>query len=126
MTDAVALELRRLVAEVAELRADQAHLLRRLLDKDDRRTGCVLVPLLSEVFDAEPFTAAEVAARTLNGRDAAAQALREVVAEYCTEEGGLRALGRFLARLEGISFAGLRLVRAGAVRGVQRWRVSGP
>lgn len=123
MTDALALELRRLAAEVAELRAEQAHLLRALLSRQDRRAGAAIVPLLAEMFSAEPFTCAEVAARALNGRDTASQALRELVADYCTAEGGLRALGRFLARLEGISFEGSRLVSAGAARGVQRWRV---
>lgn len=121
----VLLELRLLRNEVAELRAEQGHLMRRLLPRDDRRTGCVLLSLVFEVFENHVFTAAELATRTLNGRDTSAQALRELVAEQCTEQGGLRALGKLLGRLEGVSFDGLRLVRAGAVRGVVRWRIAG-
>lgn len=123
MSEALALELRRLRDEVAELRAEQAHLLRALLSRQDRRTGSALVSVLREMFGAEGFTCADVAAQALNGRDSGSQALRELVADYCTAEGGLRALGRFLARLEGVSFEGHRLVSAGEARGVQRWRV---
>lgn len=120
---ALALELRRLRDEVAELRDEQAHLLRALLARQDRRTGAALVPLLAERFDGADFSAAEVAAAALNGRDTAAQALRELVADYASEAGGLRALGRLLARLEGCCFDGCRLTAAGPSRGVQRWRV---
>lgn len=123
MSDALALELRRQAGELAELREAFDHLARRLLAADDRRSGSALVPLLGEVFGGAEFTAADLAGKALNGRDTAAQALRELVAEHCTEAGGLRALGRFLARLEGVSFSGCRLQSVGMVRGVQRWRV---
>ena len=123
MTGAALLELRRLAAEVADLRDEQQHLMRALLAREDRRTGSALVPLLGEAFGGEGFTAADLAALALNGRDSAAQALRELVADYCTADGGLRSLGRFLARLEGCSFGGSRLLADGALHGVQRWRV---
>jgi glutathione S-transferase len=123
MSEAVALELRRLQAEQAELRQAVEHLTRRLLAADDRRLGAALVPLLADVFDGAEFGAADIAAAALNGRDSGAQALRELVAEFCTESGGVRALGRVLARLEGVSFDGCRLQCVGERRGVQRWRV---
>lgn len=123
MTDPLALEVRRLAAELAEQRQALDFALRRLLAADDRRTGAALVPLLAELFAGQAFTAAAVAARALNGRDSSSQALRELVADHCTAAGGLRALGRFLARLEGVCFDGCRLALDGEARGVQRWRV---
>jgi hypothetical protein len=119
------LEVRQLRAELAEQRAELAFLLRAVLSRQDRRAGSALVPLLAEAFNGECFTAAEIATSALNGRDAASQALRELVADYCTAEGGLRALGRLLARLEGCSFDGGRLVSGGERRGVASWRISG-
>lgn len=132
MTDAaLALELRRLSAaveaqadELAELREDHAHLQRALLSRQDRRTGAALVPLLADMLPGT-FTAADAAALALNDRTAEGQAVRELMAEYITDDGGLRAFGRLLARLEGCEFNGARLVSAGASRGVSRWRVSG-
>jgi hypothetical protein len=123
VTDPLALEVRRQAAELAEMREALDFALRRLLEADDRRTGSALVPLLGDLFAGRAFTAADVAAQALNGRDAASQAVRALVADYCTERGGVRALGRFLARLEGRSFAGARLVLDGDARGGQRWRV---
>lgn len=122
MTDAALLELRQLRQAVADLQDDQRHLMRSLLSKDDRRAGAALVPLLAEVFDAT-FTAAEVSHRALNDRTDAGQALRELVAEHVTDVAGLRAFGRLLARLEGCSFDGCRIVAAGQQHGVARWRV---
>ncbi len=123
MDAALALEVRRLRDEVAELRDEQAHLLRALLARQDRRVGAAMVPLLAERFEGRDFSAAELVGAVLNDRDAAAQALRELVADYASEDGGLRALGRLLARLEGVSFDKCRLAAAGQSRGVQRWRV---
>lgn len=123
MTDPALLELRRLAAEVAELRETQEHLMRALLSRQDRRVGSAVVPLLAEVFEGQTFCAADLAAASLNRRDSVGEALRELVAEYCTAEGGLRALGRLLMRLEGCSFGGCRLQAAGALRGALRWRV---
>jgi hypothetical protein len=123
MSDMLVLEVRRLAALVAELLDEQQHVHRRLLEREDRRTGAALVPLLAEAFGTGDFTAAAVAAHALNARDAAGQALRELVGEYATERGGVRAFGRLLVRLEGVTFDGHRLVSMGQVRGVARWRV---
>jgi hypothetical protein len=123
MADAALLELRRLVAAVAELRDEQAHLLRALLARDDRRTGAALLPLIAELLDGRAFTAAELLTAALDDRTPAGRALCELVAEFVTDTGGMRALGRLLARLEGVPLAGCRLVSAGAAGGVCRWRV---
>ena len=118
--------LDRLQHELAEVREMQEHLARRLLDHDDRRTGGALVPLLGEIFESTPFTAADIATRALNDQTATGAAVRELLGERLTESGGLRPFGRFLARIEGVRFDGWRLVAAGETRGVMRWRVSGP
>ena len=94
----------RILAELAAVRAKldelceaQEHLTRRLLEREDRRTGGALVPLLGETFqDEAQFTAAEVAAKALNDRTATGQALREVIAEHITEDAGLRSFGRLV------------------------------
>lgn len=122
MTDAALVELRLVRQELAAVRESHDYLLRRLLDRDDRRTGAALLPLLAELMDGA-IDVAGVATVALNDRSAAGQALRELVAEHVTDEGGLRAFGRMLARLEGVSLGGYRLVRDGAARGVVRWRV---
>lgn len=119
----VVLELRRVREELHDLAESNENLQRRLLAAEDRRTGAALVPLLSELFEGTAFTAAEVAAAALNDRTAQGQALRELIAASCTDTGGLRALGRLLARLEGCSFGGCSLRHAGAARNAQRWTV---
>jgi hypothetical protein len=118
------IEVRRLAAAVEVLRESHDHLARRQLERDDRRAGCVLVPLLGDLFYTEPFTAAGAAARGLSDRSATGQALCEFVAEY-TAGADLKAFGKLLARLEGVPFDGCRLVRAGKTAGVVRWRVAG-
>lgn len=124
MTDrALLLELRRLAAEVVELREAQDAALRAMLSRTDRRTGAALVPLLAEVFEDEPFTAADVAAETLNRRDAVGAALRELVADQITDTGGMRSFGRLLARLVAAEFDGHRLVVDGDRRDPPRYRV---
>jgi hypothetical protein len=75
------------------------------------------------LFDGQPFTAAQLAAEALNGAGPEWAAVRELVAEHITDAGGVRALGRFLARVSGCEFGGARLVLDGEQRGVQRWRV---
>ena len=123
MTDALALEVRRLAAVVEDMRESHDHLVRRLLDRDDRRTGSALVPLLAEVFPSQSFTVADLAARVLNDRTPIGQAVRELAHEYVTDEGGLKGLGRLFARLEGMRFSGCRLQLDGRPGGIARWRV---
>jgi hypothetical protein len=118
----LALEVRLLRERVEDLAAQQESLMRMLLSRADRRTGAALVPLLAD-YEAGPFGVAELAAQTLNDRTPDGQALRELIAEYLTGDGGFRAFGWLLARLEGVTFAGCRLVRVGKARGVERWRV---
>lgn len=124
MDAALALELRRLAAEIAALHESHDALARALLGRSDRRSGAVLVPLLGALFDGQAFTPADIAARALNDRTAEGQALRELVAEHSTDSGGLRTLGRLLSRLDGVEFDGARLLPAGRGQAGKRWRVS--
>lgn len=121
---AQSLQLAALKSEVEELREAQEHVARRILAADDRRTGSVLVPLLSYHSSTKPFTAAEISATALNDQTLRGQALCEMIKEWLTEEGDLRAFGQLLARLEGVWFRGRRLVSDGQAHGVARWRVS--
>lgn len=123
MTDALALELRRLSAEIAALRESHDEMARRLLAPADRRLAAALVPLLGDLLQGQTFTTAQLAGYALNGAGAEWQAVRELVAEFVTEAGGVRSLGRLLSRLAGVEFAGARLVLDGERRGVQSWRV---
>jgi hypothetical protein len=123
------LEVRRLRADLDELRGDQRHLMRMLLAKEDRRAGAAMLPLLGDRMSEAGFAASDAWAQTLNDRSAEGQALRELIAEYFTEDGGLKAFGRFLARIEGVPLAGRRLELVDSPRGINRWRVvrvSGP
>jgi hypothetical protein len=121
---ALALEVRRLIALVEDLRESHDDTMRRLLDRDDRRTGSVLVPLLANLFGDDDFTAPSIAARVLNDRTALGQAVRELVAEYVTDAAGLRSFGRMLARIESVRFGGYRLRALGNTRAGLRWRVA--
>ena len=123
MTDAALLELRALRAEIAALRESHDEMARRLLSQSDRRLGAVLVPLLGGLLEGHGFTAADLAGAALNSAGCEWQAVRELAAEYITEAGAVRSLGRLLARLAGAEFNGARLVLDGEARGVQRWRV---
>lgn len=123
MTTGTDLELRRLAVLVAELVEENRTLQRRLLTAEDRRIGTVLLPLVRELVDGEPFTAASAAARALNDRTATGQAVREVLADLGMGDGGLRSFGRLLQRLDGVPLAGLRLVPAGERREGLAWRL---
>lgn len=123
MTTGTDLELRRLAVMVAELVEENRTLQRRLLTAEDRRMGTVLLPLLHELVDGAPFTAASAAARALNDRTATGQAVREVLADLGMGDGGLRSFGRLLQRLDGVPLAGLRLVPAGERREGLAWRL---
>jgi hypothetical protein len=128
VSDVLALELRRLAVAVAEqaaavaAQADEVAELRRcLLEKADRKTGARLVPALATLTQGRPFAPAEAAALAMNGTGPAAGMVRETVADLADADGGLRAFGRLLQRLQGARFAGLRLE---PVVG-DRWRVEG-
>lgn len=123
MSDALILEIRRLRAELAELREDHQHLLRALLTARDKRNGVALLPLISDVLGDRAFTAADVVAAALNTRTAEGQALLELVREFVTDVSGLRAFGKLLARIEGVPLAGCRLIGGGEGRDGRRWRV---
>jgi len=65
----------------------QEHLTRRQLDREDRRIGGLLVPLLAEIFPSElPFIAAEVAEKALKDRSALEHALYEIIGEHIAED----------------------------------------
>jgi len=61
VTDTI-LELRPMRATLAEVLEVQQDLQRRLLDRDDRRTGIVLLPLAVELVGTQTFDAAGLAA----------------------------------------------------------------
>lgn len=123
MNDPLILEIRRLRAELAELREDQQFLMRALLAASDKRNALRFLPLIADVLGDRAFTAPELLAAALNDRTAAGQALREVIGEFVTDDGGLRAFGRLLARIEGVPLGGCRLISAGDGRDGRRWRV---
>lgn len=120
---ALVAELRALRAEMAELREAHDAMARELMAPSDRRLGAALVPLLAEMLGAEEFTAADLAAHALNARTPEAAALRDLIKPMVTETGGVRSLGRALARLANREFCGARLTLAAERRGVQWWRV---
>lgn len=119
MTDAALLELRRLAPKVDELVEDQQHVERRRLALDDRRTGIVLLPLAADLIGEARFTGPVLSGVALNDRTPTGQALREVLADY----GSLRALGKLLARIDGVTLAGCRLVPAGRIGDDRAWRI---
>lgn len=123
MSAALALELRAMRAEIAALRESHDEMARRLLAPADRRLAGVLVPLLGDLLAGRAFTAAQLAGEALNGAGPEWGAVRELIREHITDAGGVRSLGRFLARVAGCEFNGARLVLDGEARGVQRWRV---
>lgn len=123
MTDPALLELRLLREAVAQLTDEQRHLQRRLLEREDRRTGLVLLPLAADLVGASPFTGPGLLAAALNTRTPVGQAAREIITELSSDEGGLRAFGSFLARLKHVPLAGYRLIPAGEERAGLRWRL---
>jgi hypothetical protein len=123
MTDPALLELRLLREAVAALVDEQRHLTRRLLERDDRRAGLVLFPLISALAGSSPFTAGGLLQAALNDRSSVGQAVRELIVEASAGTAGLRAFGRLLARLEGCTLAGFKLTAAGEAREGLRWRL---
>jgi hypothetical protein len=116
-------EVRAMRAEITALAESVDHLARRSLEREDRRIGEALLPLVAGLVGADAFTAATLAATLLNARSPEAQAARELIADLCATEGGLRAFGKLLARLDGVVLGEHRLVPAGARRDGRLWRV---
>ncbi|MBN8510129.1 MAG: hypothetical protein J0L57_16150 [Burkholderiales bacterium] len=119
----VALELRSMRVELAELREDLATLLRRQLKREDRRIALALWPWAGEIVCGEKFIATSLSELALGDRSAYGEAARELIAEANGDGTDLRPFGEFLARMEGVPLAGWRLVDAGDVHGVRRWRL---
>lgn len=121
---ALALELRKLRAQMTDLCESQEHLVRRVLKVDDRRTGAALLPLLEEKLGVDvAFTSEDLFADALNDRTPLGQALLELMTDPGEEDAGARAFGKLLVRLEDVPFAGLRLVAVGATRNPRKWRL---
>jgi hypothetical protein len=116
---AILLELRALRAEIAGLREDHHHMERRLLERDDRRAGEALLPLLHELVGDAVFSGPSVFAVLLNDRTPVGQAARELISDI----GSVKAFGKFLARLDGIALAGVRLVPVGKQRDNRAWQL---
>lgn len=118
-------EIAAMRAEQAELREDVQLLTRRLLKADDRAVLAELLPLAAAVMGDTTWTSEDLAARAVSLKTPQADALAELIAAQDTEAGGLRAFGKTLGRIEGISVGGLRLVRSGTEGGVALWAVLG-
>lgn len=123
MTDAALLELRLLRAAVADLVEEQQHLHRAITKRADLRTASAMWPLLAELVGSAPFTGPSVYALALNQHTPSGDALCEMVVEYGSEDGGLKAYGKFLARLEGVPVLEHRLIKVDAVREGLVWRL---
>jgi len=124
MPDAAILdELRALRADVAAMRRELAALRparRPRLVVRDREALEVLLPAIAQAAGAAAWTCGDVAELALlPGRDALAHAL----APHVARRGGLRALGRLLARASGVDVAGLRVEAIGRASGAVVWRV---
>jgi hypothetical protein len=127
MNDPALLELRVLREAVSQLAEETRHLTRRLLERDDRRAGLVLWPLVHELVGERPFTGPGLLQAALNTRTPIGQAVKEIITEL-SDGDTLRSFGRMLQRLQGVPLAGYRLVYVGESRGGLRWqlaRVSG-
>jgi len=121
VTDAaLALELRLLREQVADLVDDQQRAMRRALAADDRKLGAVIVPLAGEVIGGDRFEPSALVAAAAARRDAVGQALIEAVHEgdLVDDDGRHRRLGRLFERVAGVAFDGYRVIRDG--RG---WRI---
>ena len=123
MTDAHTLELRLVRAELAEVRELQTDLVRRLLEREDRRTGIVLLPLAAELVGLRDFDAGMLATVAYNDRTPIGQALTEIIGDYTDGDGGFRGLAHLLKRLQGAHLAGCKLMPRGEGRGGLRWRI---
>jgi hypothetical protein len=112
MNEAVLRELQAMRVELAMLIEEQQHLSRRLLASEDRRALGELLPAIAALVGDRAWTVAELY-RTALAADDGFAALLELLAQWSTEDGGRRALGRLLARCDGVTTAGHRLVRVG-------------
>jgi hypothetical protein len=119
--------LAELVREVRELRADVRAVLagrpqrkRPTLEGRDRGALAALVPAIHAAIGGTIFCAVDLAAlATLPDRARLAAALAPVL----RATGGLRPLGRLLARGAGHDFRGLRLRRVGDARDGACWLI---
>jgi hypothetical protein len=102
----------RLREEVAAMREAFEYVLLRTLRQQDREDLAALLPLVAEVMGASSWTVADVYVRAL--ATPSADELQQLLAEWSTEVGGRRSLGRLLERGVGSVFGGLRLVEIGA------------
>ncbi|MES3013216.1 MAG: hypothetical protein V4750_05725 [Pseudomonadota bacterium] len=93
-------ELRRLRQDLADAVDDVRQAARLQLAPTDRRELARLLPLVAAAHGDGAWSAATLWADALN--EPAAVALREMLAEWVTPGGGLRAFGRFLERCRGI------------------------
>lgn len=119
------IELRRLTEMVEALKDAQDHLVRRMVSRDERRTGAALWPLAAELVGEGDFALTFLHARALNDRTPMGRAVLELIEDYVDPDTGhLRSLGQLFSRLEGASLGGYRLVRGtGPGRSGERWRL---
>ena len=91
-------------ADVVALREDLQHLTRRLLARQDRDDLAAMLPAVHSLLGVATWTV-----QALNACASPASPLRDLLKDYASEPGGLRAFGHFLARTEGIACHGHRL-----------------
>jgi hypothetical protein len=112
-------ELRALRADVAALREDQQHAVRRMVAIVDRRD---LGPLMRLIVDQVGHQLWTVAALWQAARQSPNRALQTTLEEWRTGS-GFRVFGNFLERCDGVSIEGLRLVRCGSDKDGALWKV---
>ncbi|MFM2058877.1 MAG: hypothetical protein RLY71_3262 [Pseudomonadota bacterium] len=119
----LALEVRSLARAVADLQAEQAFLLQRLVRAEDRANGGRLLSLAYLLVGQNLFTLAGLHARATQGSSLQARAVAQCLADLSTQTGGLRNVGRLLQRIEGVPLEGVRLVGGTGTREGRRWHI---
>lgn len=102
-----------LAALSREVMATLEFVTRKLLARDDQRVLAEMLPLVHALVKDAIWDAAFLAEAA---RSTGSAELVALIAEYETEQGGLRSFGGMLARAAGCSVGGLRLVQLGPGR----------
>lgn len=113
-TDPTLAALEALRTELASLREEIEHLARATLSPSDRLEMKVLLPAVHSLMGATLWTVSELVSAAHAG--SAPAGLAQVINAHASAEGGLRSLGRMLARVDGATSGGYRLHKVGSER----------